>query len=182
MSDQDGFLRNLSRLVEPAALTDPIGGSSHSIETASQEAGIVFRLDIKRFATDSIYLGHQVMLVVAAVIPPAKSANVDIRHLVDLGVIEFREGAPERGRKTIARTEIGSLLWTFSDELEHVWQKLEFELCRYLDIWIEPPAVVSRRPLRIAVVGLDYFNEFSLENAVALPHLFVSSQPMPSLF
>jgi hypothetical protein len=182
MSDEDALYRNLSRMVEPAALAEARSNPSESIISATEEAGIVFRLDIKRFATDSIYMGHQVMLLVAAVIPPASSAGVDIRHLVDLGVIEFREGGSDPDREILTRNEVGSVMWTSKAQVETVWHKLEAEMRRYSNIWLEPPAVVSRRPLRIAIVGLDYFNGFHGRGALALPHIYISHESLPTLF
>lgn len=183
MTEEDGFLRNLKRLVEPGALSEVIRNPGDSIIAAAEEAGIVFRLDIKRFATDSIFFGHQIMLVVAAVIPPAGTAAVDIHHLVDLGVIHLREGQPNSNVATVERAESGLQLWTTLAEVEKVWDKLQAELSRYTEIWINPPAVISRRPLLIAVVGLDYFNHFAIPRRTnALPHVFVSSAPLPRLF
>ena len=145
-------------------------------EITSLDVDVAFRLDLKRFPSSDGEIGHQLVLTVAKMSSRVKAANIEIRHLTDLGVMTFSPEDPDLDDDVICRQEDNQDYWTSAEGLRQVWESLRAELQYYRTIWLTPPHVKDHRPLRIAIGGMKYFNGFLSPRLLYVAPVYLSEE------
>jgi hypothetical protein len=145
-------------------------------EITSLDVDVAFRLDLKRFPSSKGKIGHQLLLTVAKLSPRAKAAEIDVRHLTDLGVLTFSTEDPDLDDDVICRTENKQDYWTPTRKLRQVWDALTREIEHYRSMCLDRPHVEKRRPLRIAIGGMKYFNGFTSPGLLRVASVYLSEE------
>lgn len=140
---------------------------------STRKADLTFRLDVERFPSSGYVVGHQLMLTVTDENPCIEESDIEVKHLVDLGVLKFKE-QPTPDEDAVQRNEKGQQLWVSTESLRQVWDCLTKELARYEGIWLEPPHVNKKRHIQISITDMNYFNDFVSPNIERVPATYLS--------
>ncbi|MCP4600350.1 MAG: hypothetical protein GY847_07430 [Proteobacteria bacterium] len=151
-------------------------GDATAMEMVTLDVDIAFKLDVKRLTTNQADIGHQLMLVALEVSSCTTMAGINVHHMTDLGVLTFSHKDPDFDDDVICFVENGCDLWVPSKCLRKVWNALESEIDYYKPIQLEPPHVIKRRPLRIAVLGMKYFNNLVSPDINQISSVYLSCE------
>jgi hypothetical protein len=149
-------------------------GQPTSAELERLDFDIAFRIDCKPFAARNAVVGHQIMLLVDDVDSRVTDAGITVKSLIDLGIIKFTDKSDDLKDSIVGRVEDRKKLWAASTSLRQIWDALIDEINHYEGMSLNPPHVKDKRPLRVAIGGLKYFNSFSSPIINRLPHVYCS--------
>jgi len=144
------------------------------INLLKMEVDIVFQLDVRLLPTATTSsVGHHFILTASKATSKVRQSGLNIKNLVDLGVITFFTERPDIEQDLVRRVERNQSLWTARNGLVEIWSALSREIDYYQRLHLTPPQVPSPRRLQFGVTGLKYFRAFDSPDLNPVPSTFV---------